>query len=151
MPTVNVNAIDTQVTTLAANAANGIYILEQAAGGAITVDTVAALTVTIDDLVRVNFNSTITAAGREPHAGGAEDLQTSNNGPIKLVSEDGRSRIEPGADTTVGVSADGTGDVLLGVRGAASDLILNGNVVSGTGLISVTAGRDVIQTPVSPA
>ena len=145
MPTVNVNAIDTQVTTLAADAVNGIYILEQAAGGAITVDTVAVLTVTIDDVVRVNFNSTTTSLPESRTLAALEDLRTSSNGPIKLVSEDGTVTIEPGADTTFGVSADGTGNVLLEARGAGSDLILNGNVVSGTGLISVTAGRDVIQ------
>ena len=115
-------------------------------GGAITVDTVAALTVTIDDVVRVNFNSTTTNLPDESRTLAAlEDLQTSSNGPIKLVSEDGTVTIEPGADNTFGVSADGTGNVLLEARGAADDVIINAAVLSGSGHVTIDAADDVLQ------
>ena len=101
--------------------------------------------VTIDDVVRVNFNSTTTSLPESRTLATLEDLQTSSNGPIKLVSEDGTVTIEPGADNTFGVSADGTGNVLLEARGAGSDLIINAAVLSGSGQVTLNAGDDVAQ------
>ncbi len=60
-PDININAIDTRVTTLAAEAGSGIYILE---ANELIIDTVAAVTVNLvlgtTQPVRVNLNSTTT-------------------------------------------------------------------------------------------
>ena len=74
MPDVNDNAIDTQVTTLAARAAEGIYILEV---DGLTIGTSAAF-----DVTRVNFNSTSETVTTPSLSG----LTTTGNGPIKVVT-----------------------------------------------------------------
>jgi hypothetical protein len=59
---VNDKALDINVDTVAANATTGIYLREVAAGGAITVDSVSAVTVNINGVVRADFRSSTTSA-----------------------------------------------------------------------------------------
>ncbi len=75
--TANNNSINTQVNTLAATSASGIYISET---NGVTVANVDAVTVT-----QANFNSTTSAVA----ATGSEDLITTANGPIKLQTTAG--------------------------------------------------------------
>ena len=132
----NDNAIDITVSTLAANAESGIYLSET---DGLTVTTVAAVTVDIESVVRVNFNSTTDDVSEDRTASSLEDLSTDTDGPIKLVSQAGSLAIDGGSGGP-GVSADGSGDVLLE---AAQDVITNADVVSGTGNITLDAGNDL--------
>jgi hypothetical protein len=132
-PYLNRNAIDTQVTTLAAKSAQGIYVRE---ANAVTIDSIPANS----NFVRqVNFNSTSDPVNN----GDFEDLTTTNNGPIKLVSENGTITVNAGTAGTPGISANGTGDILVETRGTASDVIVNGLVRSDTGRITLEAGRNI--------
>ncbi len=130
-PDLNGNAIDTQVTTLAASARTGIYIQE---ADGVTVDSTGIVAVRI-----VFFNSTesnVTDAS-------IEDLRTTVNGPIKLQSVTGDITINAGPLGNPGIAANGTGDVLLQTLAADGDIVVNAEVVSGTGDISVRAGDDI--------
>ena len=137
IPGQNDNAIDIAVATLAANAESGIYILES---DALTITTVAAVTVNVGSAVRVNFNSTTTNVGQSRTTTSMEDLSTDADGPIKLVSQAGSITVDGGSDGQ-GVSAAGSGDILLE---AASDVIINADVDSGTGNITLDAGNDLV-------
>ncbi|MEI6527934.1 MAG: hypothetical protein WCP62_18045, partial [Planctomycetota bacterium] len=95
----NRNAIGTQVATLAAQSASGIYVQE---ADGVTIDSV---TVSTD---RVNFNSTRTSQSQS-----LEDLSTTNNGPVKLQSLSGSIVVNPGTAGTNGITANGSGDILL--------------------------------------
>ncbi|MCP4100361.1 MAG: hypothetical protein GY750_02880, partial [Lentisphaerae bacterium] len=105
----------------------------------LTVTTVAAVTVDIESVVRVNFNSTTTDVGEDLTASSLEDLSTDTDGPVKLVSLAGSITITGGSGGP-GVSANGSGDVLLE---AAQDVITNADVISGTGNITLDAGNDL--------
>jgi|GEM_PF-2674968 len=140
---VNAQALDLNVDTVAATAATGIYLREISAGGAITVNTAAAVTVSIDGVVRADFDSGTTSVAQSRTLTSLEDLTTSLNGPIKLVAEGGTITINGGANSA-GISANGSGDVLLEARGGSSDVIVNADVVSGGGDIVVRAERDLI-------
>jgi hypothetical protein len=135
---VNNQAIDLDVDIVAANAASGIYLREIAAGGAITVDTASAVTVNINGVVRADFKSTTTSVAETRTIGSLEDLTSASNGPIKLVSENGTITVN-GGNNTSGVSANGTGDVLLEARGVSSSVVINGTVTSGSGNITLDA------------
>ncbi|MEZ6060865.1 MAG: hypothetical protein R3C19_10910 [Planctomycetaceae bacterium] len=139
VPADNVNAIDTDVDTLAALAAEGIYICET---NALVVDTVGAVTVNVDMPEQVNFNSTTTLVAETRTTDSLEDLTTTNNGPIKVVTKAGSLTINGGSDA-IGVTAHGTGDILLEARGAGSDVILNTDVQSGTGHITLLAADSI--------
>ena len=115
-PGVNLKAIDTSVSTLAASSAEGIYVQET---NDITVDTVTV------SVARADFDSGTTSVPTAAET--LEDLTTTTNGPVKLVSSGGTITVEGGTDTT-GAAAHGTGDVLLEARGTASDVILNADV-----------------------
>ena len=134
--------IDLNVDTVAADAETGIYIRELAAGGAIEVNTASAVTVDIDGVLRANFNSTTDDVSQDRMLASLEDLVTATDGPIKLVAEGGTVTVNGGADTA-GVSAGGTGDVLLEAQGAASDVVVNADVVSGTGNLTLNALDEV--------
>ena len=88
---------------------------------------------------QVNFNSTSDPVNN----GDFEDLTTTNNGPIKLVSENGTITVNAGTAGTPGISANGTGDILVETRGIATDVIVNGLVRSDTGRITLEAGRNI--------
>ena len=69
-------------------------------------------------------------------------LVTSPNGSIVLRTLDGGITVG-----TAGVSADGTGNILLQAQsnGAEADLVLNSAVVSDSGAISLLGARNVVQ------
>lgn len=126
-PALNPNAIDTEVTTLAARSGQGIYVSE--ADGL----DIATVAVTIHD---VKFNST------DPDLadGNLSGLTTTANGPIKIVNLAGDITVSPAALAAETVSAGGAGDVLLR---SFADLIVNADVSSGSGHITMTAGDDI--------
>ena len=142
-PSTNTNAIDTQITTLAAVAGSGIYIEE---ANNLTIDAIAAVNVSVDGPRRANFNSTTTNVALSRTTNALEDLTTTNNGPIKIVTANGSITVNDGTTGSVGIAANGTGDVLLEARGTSSDVTINGFAVSSTGHISVKAADDVILT-----
>ncbi|MFM8399051.1 MAG: hypothetical protein ACKOAH_14565, partial [Pirellula sp.] len=119
----NRNAIGTRVTTLAAQSSTGIYIQES---DGVTIDLV---NVSVD---RVNFNSTKTAQSQT-----LEDLTTTNNGPVKLQSLTGNIVVNPGTTGTNGISANGTGDILL--QALAGGIVANANIESGSGDITLSS------------
>ena len=133
-PGQNANAIDIAVSTLAANAESGIYLSES---DGLTVTSISDVTVDIESVVRVNFNSTTSDASEDRTTSSLEDLSTDTAGPIKLVLVAGSLTIDGGADGQ-GVSA--SGDVLLS---AASDVTINADVESVTGNITLDAGNDL--------
>ena len=140
--TANSNAIDTQVGTIAASSANGIYIQELAVGGNITVNSIALLDVALD-VTRADFNSGTSQITPTATLTALEDLTTTTNGPIKVVAENGTITISGGTTGTPGVSAEGTGDVLLEAGGASSDVIVNAGVLSDSGNITLIAADSV--------
>ncbi|MGI9459654.1 MAG: hypothetical protein ACR2NF_06625, partial [Pirellulales bacterium] len=128
-PSANLNAIDITVSTLAANADSGIYVLE---ADGLTITTVAEVTVDIESVVRVNFNSTTTDVSETQTRSSLEGLSTDTDGPVKLVSLAGSITINGGSGGP-GVSANGSGDVLLE---AAQDVFINADVISGNGTLT---------------
>ena len=127
------NAIDTQVQVLSAKSAEGIYIrevdgLQVAATGDISAE-------------QVRFNSSSTTV---IHAT-LSDLETTTNGNIVLVSERGNLVVVDGDNDMNGVVANGQGNILLLTSDlVGDDIVLDANVVSGTGQITASAGRDVV-------
>ncbi|MCP4173419.1 MAG: DUF342 domain-containing protein, partial [Fuerstiella sp.] len=99
--TVNVKAVNTAVDALSAHSGQGIYVDEANAVN------VTSVNVAVD---RADFDSGTTNLSHS-----LADLTTGSNGAIKLVADDGTITINGGGDAT-GVSADGTGDVLLESR-----------------------------------
>ncbi|MFM8401854.1 MAG: hypothetical protein ACKOAH_28845, partial [Pirellula sp.] len=118
----NRNAIGTRVTTLAAESA-GIYVQE---ADGVTIDLV---NVSVD---RVNFNSTKTTQSQT-----LEDLTTTNNGPVKLQSIAGDLVVNSGTTGTNGITANGSGDVLL--QALEGSITSNAVIASGTGNITLDA------------
>ncbi|MFN9349232.1 MAG: hypothetical protein ACK6DQ_21805, partial [Planctomycetota bacterium] len=66
-----------------------------------------------------------------------EDLTTTNNGPVKLQSLTGNIVINPGTVGSNGISAHGTGDVLL--QALSGSITSNATIASGTGNITLDA------------
>ncbi len=124
----NFNAITTNVATLAARSATGIYIFEQTG---VTVDRIDT------NISEVHFNSTTTNLSSS-----TEDLVTTNQGPIKLLSLQGDIVINPGTLGSPGVTASGNGDILL-QTGLSGTLIANADIVSGSGDINVVTRGDL--------
>ncbi len=151
---VNANAIDLEGDTVGALAASGIYLQEVTAGGALTIGHIDAVTVSVS-VEQVHFNSTTDIVNDSVTLSLLDDLTTASDGSIKVVVSDGTLTITEGSDGNgVGVSADGSGDVLLEARGASSDVNVNTNasVRSGTGHVTVVAADDVhINASVSTA
>jgi hypothetical protein len=121
---INRNAIGTQVSGLAAQSASGIYIQET---DGLTIDTVSVSS------QRVNFNSTRSAQSQV-----LEDLTTTNNGPIKLQSLAGSITVNAGTTGTHGITANGTGDILLQTL-SGGNINANAGILSGTGHITLDA------------
>jgi hypothetical protein len=125
---------ETQVNTVAARAASGgIFLLES---DALIVDNVAAL------VQRVNIDNTLTEVADET----LSDLATiSGNGSIVLRTLAGSLVLNDGlapADQT-SVRAHGSGNILLQAIAAGTDLVLNADVLSATGHITIKAGHDI--------
>ncbi len=120
MPEQNLNAIDLEVGTVAAQSATGIYLQELAAGSALIVGNVAATNITVN--VRdVEFRSTTSPVTEARSLNELDDLETTNNGPIKVLVDNGTLTVTEGNDNdSLGVRANGTGDVLLRVNGPAA-------------------------------
>ena len=127
--------MDTDVTTLAAISADGIYVRE---ANGLTVDATGAITVQ-----QANFDSTLTPVVDAS----LSDLRTTDAGAIKVVVDAGVLTVNEGSantsDVAGGVVAATSGDVLL--EATLSDVVLNAAVSSTTGHITVTAGDDVDQ------
>jgi hypothetical protein len=137
---INANAIDTQVSTLAASAGTGIYIEE---ANSLTIDTVATVSVSVNNPKQANFDSATTDVPESRSTAVLEDLTTTNNGPIKIVTVNGSLTINGGNSAVSGLTANGTGDVLLEARGAGSDVTLNADISSHTGDVTVIAADSV--------
>ncbi len=149
-----VGGIDLEVDTVAAQAATGIYLQEVAAGGSLVVGHVAA--VSVDVQVRdVQFNSTSILTPEPRSLSALDDLETTNNGNIKIVVRNGSLTVNEGNDNdNVGVQAHGSGAILLRAIGASSDIITSDDagpdgearVVSGSGSILMLADDDISLT-----
>ncbi len=141
-PDVNAQALDLQVTTVAALSSSGIYLQQLTAGGDLTVGTVAPFNVTIQ-IAEAKFNSTHLAVQRNDNVDQLSDLRTSQAGPIKVAVLGGSLMIVDGANRDgVGVEAVGNGDVLLH---AAQDIELQSIIYSGGGHVTVSADDDILQ------
>ncbi len=68
-------------------------------------------------------------------------IQSSANNNIVFTSSAGTVTVDSAAATAV--SASGTGSIDITASGAASDLIFNDGLTSGTGTVTLTAGRNV--------
>ena len=144
-PTVNDNALDLNVDTVAAASAAGIFLREISGGGAIQVDTAVVVTVDIEGALRANFNSTTSDVSQTRTLASLEDLTTTANGSIQLMAENGTITVNSGTAATPGIVVHGAGNLLLEARGTASDVVLNGAGLSGTGHVTLIAGDDVSQ------
>lgn len=149
-PTVNNNAIDLNGDTVAALAGDGIYLRELAVGDDIRVDSVSSVSVDVDDVVRSNFSSTTLDVSEDRMLASLEDLATTADGPIKLVSEAGDITISAGT-AGGGISADGTGDILLEAR-SGGNIVADADIVSGSGNITLDASNRLnIGSLINPA
>ena len=100
----NTRAIDTQVTTLAAVSADGIYILES---DGLAVDFTGDISIE-----QVNFNSTVTTVTDTT----LSDLETTEAGPLKVVTTAGTLTVN------TAVTAGTSGNVLLAARAGDGDV-----------------------------
>jgi filamentous hemagglutinin family protein len=130
----NDNFIETTVNTVSGTAAgaDGINLLNS---DTITVDTVA---VPITQVQMDGGTSTTTNTD-------SDLTTTANNGEIILQTTNGTITINDGDANNVGVSTNGTGNVLLQAQGTGQDIVLNTAVNSGGGNISVLAADSVTQ------
>jgi hypothetical protein len=125
------NHLETTVTTLTASAgAGGLYVTES---DAVTVD---ALTVNVN---RVDATGTASTTQFEAQA----DLVSGNNGNIVLVAG-GSVTLNDGNAGVSGksVSANGTGSILIDVD--SGDLMVNSDITSATGHITLKAAGSVL-------
>jgi hypothetical protein len=133
------NALETQVGTLSARAAGGgVFVLEQ---DAVTVGDVSV------QASRVAANG---ASSSTPASGDAtqSDLRTTAGGSIVLRTVDGSITISKGTvlgvpDDGASVRADGAGTVLIQAQGDGAAVTTAGDVVSGSGDVSVKADAEV--------
>ena len=126
------NAIEISVNTLAARSATGIFVQE---ANGVTVDNVDPVAVE-----QVNFNVVATTPVQD--ALPLEDLTTTTDGSIKLQAVLGNITINPGPLGNPGIQANGIGNVLLQTLSNDGDIIVNGNIASGTGHVTLQAGDD---------
>ncbi len=139
-PEVNAQALDLQVTTVAALSSSGIYLQQLTAGGDLTVGTVAPVGVSIA-ITQPRFNSSSDSVPLFASVSRVSDLTTSSGGPIKVAVRDGSLIIQDGSDGNGrGVHAVGAGDVLLW---ASQDIVTQASITSGSGHITLQAGDDI--------
>ena len=127
-----VNSIDIQVQSLAARSAEGIYLRE--------VDGVTVTATGDIDAVRVHFNSSSSVVTHSS----LSDLETTNNGNIVLVSDTANILVVDGDSDLQGITAAGTGNVLLITSALDGDIVIDANVTSSTGQITMSAGSDIV-------
>jgi hypothetical protein len=135
----SVDRLETRIATLAAQSATGIFLDET---DSLMIDTVGAITVNINSPVRVNLNSTTTSVAEFRTTQSLEDLTTTGNGPIQILTRAGSLTINGGADS-IGIISAGTGTIQLTAVGASSDIVVNASLSSGTGNIQLTADDDL--------
>lgn len=130
----NAAAIETTVTTVSARAgAGGINLLES------------------DALVVGDTSATVQKVSANGLTGAVTDVTQSDlvtasgNGAIVVQTLDGGLTLNDGTAAADGrsVSAHGSGNVALLVAGVAADAVVNADVFSGSGHLTVTAGRTV--------
>ena len=135
-PGMNVNAIDTEVQTLAAVSADGIYIEEDSG---VAVGSTGQLA-----FPRAPFNrSPVESVMTSVIVPSLSDLETTDAGSIKVVSLAGGITIHQGDTDDMGVSAASSGNILLEARGTGSDIVFNADIQSGSGHITVWAADDI--------
>ncbi|WP_417744639.1 hypothetical protein [Rosistilla oblonga] len=127
----NDHAIRTTVATLAAVSAEGIYVLES---DALSIDQTPEIAV---QHVGVDASTTTTTDTQ------LSDLETTINGSIKVVTLAGTLTIRQGDANDSGIRAASGGDILLEARGDASDLVLDADVATGDGNLSLLAADDI--------
>jgi hypothetical protein len=128
--------VRTEVVSLSALAgAGGLDVLEATS---VTVTLVAPVTVS-----QVNGDASVTAV---QDAAAQSDLTTSASGSIVLVTTVGSITVNDGDANSVGVNANGSGNVLLQAQGGAGQSVtLDSSVTSGTGNVTVLASDSVTQ------
>ena len=134
------NAIETEVMTVAAKtttggAGTGINLLE---ASVVAVDTVASFSVN-----RVALDaSTGTAATT---TAGLSDLVTAGNGNIVLETLAGTITLNEGTGgiANAAVSANGSGNVRVEAQDPGTDVLVNAQILSGTGNLTLRGGRNV--------
>jgi hypothetical protein len=124
-----IGPIVTQVDFVAAVAADGITISE------IDGVTIGTGSVSVD---QVHFNSSKTQRDAT-----LEDLTTTNGGSIALESLAGDIVVEPGQTPGIGISANGSGQIVL-LTTNSGNIIVRGDVLSGSGNISLSAADNVL-------
>ena len=154
VPAANDNAIDLNVDTVAASAATGIYLREIVAGGDITVENVAAVTVNLDAPQRVDFRSSVTSVTETRTRATLEDLTTTADGAeIQVVVQMGRLTVNQGPVDAAGVTASGNNSQIY--LEASGDVIINANITAGTPGVtavdntSATPGEEIVIRSVS--
>ena len=125
----NVNAIDTQVTTLAAISAEGIYVRE---ADGLTVAATGAISVSQR---RLEGTETILTDAT------LSDLTATNDGVIKLQASTGSLVLNDGDGDNVAVSANGAGDILL--QTLTGNITANASIESDSGHITIDAASVV--------
>ncbi|MFC1891246.1 hypothetical protein ACFLZT_02530, partial [Thermodesulfobacteriota bacterium] len=132
----SVDPLEITVNTVAGQAGSGgINILED---NDITVDSV------IVSVNRVTGDSTTMVMTDASQS----DLVTTSDSTIVLSTVDGSITVNDGVSSdNTGISADGSGNILLlaGSIGRAADVILNADVISLTGYITLIARNNVVQ------
>jgi hypothetical protein len=138
-PDANSNALDTEVGSVAARSARGIYLQELASGGDLVVGHVQGAAAVAVRQVRFNSTTTLVTAGNG-NLQALDDLETTA-GPVKVVVRGGNLTINDGTDADgSGVIAAGASDILLW---ASANLDINAQVKSGGGNLHVHAGGDL--------
>jgi hypothetical protein len=134
-PDSNSKAILTEVTGLSARSGKGTYVQEL---NGVTIESIS------NPLQQVTF-----LGGVINRTQNLEDLSSTNGGPIKLQSLTGDILVNPGTAGTNGISANGSGDILLqAIRGSIGS---SAPIVSGTGHISLDASGTIGVTSVQTA
>jgi hypothetical protein len=133
------DAIDSRVGTLALSAGSGGAFVNEA--DAVAVDTVSVAVSRIDAAAR-----SVTVQSAQTWS----DLVSVSNGSIALVLASGSLTLGDGTDADgMAVSAHGSGSVLIDVN--VGNLVVNSDIVSGTGHLTLKAASDVLLGSVTAA
>jgi hypothetical protein len=103
--------------------------------------TVRNLTVAVN---RVGTDASVPETASGSATVTQEDLTTSSNGSIELISQSGSIVLNDGVSANgISVQANGSGSVLLKTLGSGSDIIATADIVSDNGTVDVLAARSV--------
>ncbi|MCB5163092.1 beta strand repeat-containing protein, partial [Marinomonas algarum] len=126
---ISTNVFNTAVGTLAASAAaDGIFVTET--NGLIIGDVTTTVSRVASDATDSNTATSDTQ----------EDLVTTDNGGLVITVTAGNLKVNAGTDVGNGITA--SGNVLLDTK--AADLVLNADVTSSAGHISLNAAQNVL-------